>query len=306
MGVRAAIRALFGHDRVGGLTRAPAPMAAAAITLLFLLAALLAPWLAPHDPFDPATLFLADAFLPPRWAEGGDARFLLGTDDQGRCLLSSILLGMRISLLVGIASVLVSAVIGTVLGVSAGYIGGIYETLVMRVADVQLTIPGILVALTLSGIARTALPRELVEAAAIWVLILAIGISGWPHYARVTRGVALVEKSKDYVAAARVIGVHPLRIMFKHLLPNVIGPVLVLATIGLAVAIIAESTLSFLGVGAPPTSPSLGTLIRNGNDYLFSGEWWIVFFPSLALVTLVLAVNLLGDWLRDTLNPKLR
>lgn len=179
----------------------------------------------PHDPFDPATLFLADAFLPPRWAEGGDARFLLGTDDQGRCLLSSILLGMRISLLVGIASVLVSAVIGTVLGVSAGYIGGIYETLVMRAADVQLTIPGILVALTLSGIARTALPRELVEAAAIWVLILAIGISGWPHYARVTRGVALVEKSKDYVAAARVIGVHPLRIMFKHLLPNVIGPV---------------------------------------------------------------------------------
>ncbi|MCS6780025.1 MAG: ABC transporter permease [Geminicoccaceae bacterium] len=306
MAVAAAIRRVLDHDLWWSFTRSPLTVAAALTTLAFVLAAAFAPWVAPHDPFDPATVFLMDAFTPPVWVEGGDPRFLLGTDDQGRCILSTILFGARISLFVGTAAVLFSAGLGTALGVSAGYVGGAYESLVMRAADVQLTIPGILVALMVSGVARTLVPRELQEAAAIWVLVLSIGISGWPQYARMARGATLVETSKDYIAAARVIGLHPLRIMFRHLLPNVIGPVLVVGTIGLALAIISEATLSFLGVGVPPTTPSLGTLIRIGNDFLFSGEWWITFFPSLALVMLVLAVNLLGDWLRDAFNPKLR
>lgn len=306
MAVAAAIRRVLDHDLWWSFTRSPLTVAAALTTLAFVLAAVFAPWVAPHDPFDPATVFLMDAFTPPVWVEGGDPRFLLGTDDQGRCILSTIVYGARISLFVGFAAVLFSAGLGTALGVSAGYVGGAYESLVMRAADVQLTIPGILVALMVSGVARTLVPRELQEAAAIWVLVFSIGISGWPQYARMARGATLVETSKDYIAAARVIGLHPLRIMFRHLLPNVIGPVLVVGTIGLALAIISEATLSFLGVGVPPTTPSLGTLIRIGNDFLFSGEWWITFFPSMALVLLVLAVNLLGDWLRDAFNPKLR
>ncbi len=302
----AAIRRFFDHDLWWSFKSSPLTVAAAVVTLLFVLAALFAPWVAPHDPFDPASLDLLDAFTPPAWTERGDPRFLLGTDDQGRDVLSTIVWGSRISLLVGFAAVLLSAGLGVALGVSAGYRGGAYEALVMRLADVQLTIPGILVALTINGVARTLVPRELQEAAAIWVLVLAIGISDWPKYARLARGTTLVEKSKDYIAAARVIGLHPLRIMVRHLLPNVIGPVLVIGTIGLALAIISEATLSFLGVGVSPTTPSLGTLIRIGNDFLFSGEWWITLFPSLALVLLVLAVNLLGDWLRDAFNPKLR
>ena len=302
----AAIRRFFDHDLWWSFGRSPLTVAAALVTLAFLLAALFAPWVAPHDPFDPASLDLLDAFTPPVWTERGDPRFLLGTDDQGRCVLSTIVWGSRISLLVGFAAVLLSAALGVALGVSAGYLGGAYEAVVMRLADVQLTIPGILVALTINGVARTLVPRELQDAAAIWVLVLAIGISDWPKYARLARGTTLVEKNKEYIAAARVMGLHPLRIMVRHLLPNVIGPVLVIGTIGLALAIISEATLSFLGVGVPPTTPSLGTLIRIGNDFLFSGEWWITLFPSLALVLLVLAVNLLGDWLRDAFNPKLR
>ncbi|BCX18376.1 MAG: ABC transporter permease [Geminicoccaceae bacterium] len=302
----AALRRFFDHDLWWSFTRSPLTVAAALVTLLFLVAALAAPWITPHDPFDPARVDLLDAFTPPVWTERGDPRFLLGTDDQGRDILSTIVWGSRISLLVGFAAVLLSATLGVALGVSAGYVGGVYESVVMRLADVQLTIPGILVALTINGVARTLVPRELQEAAAIWVLVLAIGISDWPKYARLARGTTLVEKNKEYIAAARVMGLHPLRIMVSHLLPNVIGPVLVIGTIGLALAIISEATLSFLGVGVPPTTPSLGTLIRIGNDFLFSGEWWITLFPSLALVLLVLAVNLLGDWLRDAFNPKLR
>jgi peptide/nickel transport system permease protein len=302
----AALRRLLDHDLVWSFTRSPPTVLAALVTLLFVLAAAFAPWVAPHDPFDPASLDLLDAFTPPAWSEGGDPRFLLGTDDQGRDILSAILWGSRISLLVGFAAVLLSAGIGVVLGVSAGYLGGVYDAVVMRLADVQLTIPGILVALLVNGVARALLPRELQEAAAVWVLVLAIGLSAWPQYARMTRGATLVERGKDYVAAARLIGLGPGRIMAGHLLPNVIGPVLVIGTIGLALAIVSEATLSFLGVGVPPTTPSLGTLIRVGNDFLFSGEWWITLFPSLALVLLVLAVNLLGDWLRDAFNPKLR
>lgn len=287
-------------------TRSPVVMVAAVVTLLYFLAAIFAPLVAPQNPFDPASLSLGDSFTAPAWTEYGMPEYLLGTDDQGRDILSTLIYGARISLLVGFAAVILSAVIGISLGVTAGYVGGGFESVVMRVADVQLTVPGILVALMIDGVARTAMPRELHDQIAIYVVIFAIGVSDWPQYARVTRGATMVEKSREYVQAAKVIGIHPLLIMLRHILPNVMGPVLVLATIGLALAIIAEATLSFLGVGVPPTTPSLGTLIRVGNNFLFSGEWWITFFPCLALIGLVLSVNLLGDWLRDALNPRLR
>ncbi|MDH3741503.1 MAG: ABC transporter permease [Hyphomicrobiales bacterium] len=286
--------------------RSPLTIVSAIVTAIFFIAAGFAPWLAPHNPFDPATLDLMDGFTPPAWTSDGLAKFPLGTDDQGRDILSTIMYGSRVSLLVGFCAVTFSVVVGVGLGLLAGYVGGWLETAVMRLADVQLAIPAILVALMIDGIARILLPVHMRDVMAIYVLILAIGISDWPRYARVTRGSALVERSKEYVSAARVIGVHPVLIMIRHVLPNVLGPVLVLATIGLALAIITEATLSFLGVGVPPTTPSLGTLIRVGNNFLFSGEWWITLFPALSLVILVLAVNLLGDWLRDALNPKLR
>lgn len=286
--------------------RSPVTVLSAIVTAIFFISAAFAPWVAPHDPFNPATLDLLDAFTPPAWEEDGSLRFLLGTDDQGRDIFSTIIFGSRVSLIVGFSAVIFSVVLGVGLGLLAGYLGGWLETAVMRLADVQLTIPAILVALMIDGVARILVPVHLRDEVAIYVLILAIGISDWPRYARVTRGAALVERGKEYVSAARVIGVRPIKIMLRHVLPNVLGPVLVLATIGLALAIITEATLSFLGVGVPPTQPSLGTLIRIGNNFLFSGEWWITLFPSLALVVLVLAVNLLGDWLRDALNPKLR
>ena len=303
--MRALLR-LWDHDLSYSFRRSPVTVLAALITLLFFVAAAFAPWIAPFDPFNPASLDLMDAFTPPSWTEQGDPRFWFGTDDQGRDLLSAIMYGARISLLVGFAAVIFSVVLGVSLGVLSGYVGGWIETLSMRLADIQLTIPSILVALMVDGLSRTVVPTQVREEVAIYVLIFAIGISDWPQYARVTRGATMVEIHKEYVAAARVIGVHPLLIMFRHVLPNVMGPVLVLATIGLALAIITEATLSFLGVGVPPTTPSLGTLIRIGNNFLFSGEWWITFFPAGALVALVLSVNLLGDWLRDALNPKLR
>jgi len=297
---------LLDNDLVWSLLHSPVTVSALVVTVVILLTAALAPWIAPHDPFDPRSLSLMNAFMPPAWIEGGTTEFLLGTDNQGRDILSTIIYGSRISLMVGFAAVAFAAVLGVALGVSAGYFGGFYSNLVMRLADVQLTIPSILLALMVNGVARGVLPREMQGEAAIWVLVFAIGISDWPQYARMTRGAAMVEKSKEYVAAAQVIGIKPWSIMVRHILPNVMGPVLVIATIGLALAIITEATLSFLGVGVPPTTPSLGTLIRIGNDFLFSGEWWITFFPAGALVILVLAVNLLGDWLRDAFNPKLR
>jgi len=281
-------------------------VAAAAITLFIILAAIIAPWVAPQNPWDPGALQLIDASTPPAWEKDGTSRFLLGTDDQGRDILSAILYGLRVSLGVGLFAVLFAMAVGITLGLVAGYVGGLVETAIMRLADVQLTFPSILIALLADGVTRAALKPERHDRVAIFVLIFSIGISNWALYARTVRASTLVEKRKDYVQAARVIGLHPLTIMVKHVLPNVMGPVLVIATVGLALAIITEATLSFLGVGVPPTQPSLGTLISTGSTYLLSGEWWIVVFPGITLATLVLAVNLLGDWLRDALNPKLR
>ncbi len=303
---RGLVHRILDSDVFYSFSRSPVTIISAVITTIIFITAGFAPWLAPHNPFDPASLDLMDGFTSPAWTSEGTTRFLLGTDDQGRDILSTIMYGSRVSLIVGFSAVIFSVVVGASLGLLAGYLGGWLETAVMRLADVQLAIPAILVALMIDGIARILLPVDMRDVMAIYVLILAIGISDWPRYARVTRGSALVERNMEYVSAARVIGVHPVVIMFRHVLPNVLGPVLVLATIGLALAIITEATLSFLGVGVPPTTPSLGTLIRVGNNYLFSGEWWITLFPALSLVILVLAVNLLGDWLRDALNPKLR
>lgn len=265
-----------------------------------------APWIAPFDPFDPAQISLWDGKLPPAWIDGGQSQYLLGTDNQGRDMLSTILYGGRLSILVGLAAVMLGMVLGVTLGVLSGYFGGLTDTIIMRIADIQLTIPGILLAILINGIGRTLLPLEMREDFAIFVVIIAIGLTDWPQFARVARSATLVESQKEYVQAAKVIGLPQRLIILRHVLPNTLRPVLVIATIGLALAIISEATLSFLGQGIPPTTPSLGTLIRVGNEYLFSGLWWITLFPAVALVVLVFAVNLLGDWMRDALNPKLR
>jgi peptide/nickel transport system permease protein len=286
--------------------RSPVAIVASVVLLVWLIAAVGAPWLAPHNTLDLATLDLIDARLPPAWLEGGDHRYLLGTDEQGRDMLSAIMFGTRISLLIGGVAVILSMLIGVILGLASGYVGGRVDAFIMRLADVQLSFPAILIALLVNGVLRVLMPRNASETLAFVVLVAAITASGWVQYARTVRGSTLVEKGRDYVLAARVIGSGRLAILFRHVLPNVIGPVLILATVQIATAIITEATLSFLGVGAPPTRPSLGTLIDNGNKYLYSGEWWITVFPGLALVMLVLSVNLLGDWLRDALNPKLQ
>jgi peptide/nickel transport system permease protein len=283
----------------------PVAISASLIALICVVGPLLAGWIAPHNPFDLASVDLSDARLPPAWSEGGKATYPLGSDEQGRDVLSAILYGSRISLIVGAASVALSLVIGIGLGLLAGYVGGRVDAIIMRIADVQLSFPAILIALLIDGVAR-AVFKNADESLAFIVLVVAIAASGWVQYARTVRGSTLVEKNREYVQAARVIGVGPIAIMFRHVLPNVMGPVLVLATVHIATAIITEATLSFLGVGVPPTLPSLGTLIRNGNNFLFSGEWWITVFPGAALVMLVLSVNLLGDWLRDALNPRLQ
>ncbi|MBX3634984.1 MAG: ABC transporter permease [Rubrivivax sp.] len=283
----------------------PTAIVAALIAALCIFGSLFAPWVAPHNPFDLATLSLSDARLPPAWMEEGSRRYMLGTDDQGRDILSALFYGARISLLVGFASVILSMIVGVALGLLSGFAGGKVDAFIMRVCDVMLSFPSILIALLIDGVGRAIFPNAHDELA-FGVLIVAIALSGWVQYARTVRGSTLVERNKEYVQAARVIGVAPLRIMYKHVLPNVMGPVLVLATIQVAAAILTEATLSFLGVGVPPTSPSLGTLIRIGNDFLFSGEWWITIFPGAMLVLIALSVNLLGDWLRDALNPRLR
>ena len=301
-----AVSRFFDSDLWYSFSRSPVAVPSAIVALLCIGGALLAPWVAPQDPFDLATLNLSDAFKPPAWAEEGDVAFPLGSDDQGRDVFSAIMHGARVSLLVGVCAVLFSTLVGVSVGLLAGYLGGTADAVLMRIADIQLTFPSILVALLVDGVVRAALPRETHDQIALFVVIFAIGISNWPQFARTVRGSTLVERNKEYVLAARVIGLSRLRIMLTHVLPNVLGPVLVIATLNLGFAILAEATLSFLGVGVPPTQPSLGTLIRIGNDFLMSGEWWITIFPGVALVAMVLSVNLLGDWLRDALNPRLR
>jgi peptide/nickel transport system permease protein len=297
---------IWDSDLAYSFRQSPTAAVAAIIALILVVGALFAPWLAPHDPMDVASLSLLDSFKPPIFMSDADWSNILGTDNQGRDVLSAIMFGMRISLIVGFLSVIFAILVGVALGLLAGYVGGAVDAALMRVADVQLTFPSILTALLVDGVITAALPQTMRDALQIYVIIFAIGISLWPNFARTIRGSTLVERNKDYVMAARVIGVPAWRIMLHHVLPNVIGPVLVIGTLGLGLAVIAEATLSFLGVGLPPTEPSLGTLIRFGNDYLFSGQWWVTIFPGLALILLVLAINLLGDWLRDALNPKLR
>lgn len=294
--------------------RSPTTMVAAVVTLALFLVALFAPWIAPYNTMDLSSINLMDARYPPlgsTFDDSGflveaDPRFLLGTDEQGRDLLSAIIFGLRISLEVGFASVVLAAVFGTLLGLISGYVGGKVDSVIMRVADIQLTFPAILIALLIDGVSRGFMNAETHQAFKLPILILAIAASQWVNFARTVRGSTLVEKGKEYVQAARVIGIHPILIMLRHVLPNVTGPVLVIATLTLAIAILTEATLSFLGVGVPATEPSLGTLIRLGQGVLFSGIWWLTIFPSVVLVVLVLAVNLLGDWLRDALNPRLR
>ncbi|TCP04846.1 ABC transporter permease [Caldimonas thermodepolymerans] len=300
-----ALKRFFEGDVWYSFRTSPVAILAAIIAFVCIFAAVFADWVAPHNPFDLATLELGDARLPPAWMEEGNPKYLLGTDGQGRDILSALMYGARISLFVGFASVLLSMLIGVSLGLLAGFFGGRLDAVLMRICDVMLSFPAILIALLIDGVGRAMFP-DAHEALAFTVLILAITLTKWVDYARTVRGSTMVERNKDYVQAARVIGVNPLRIMTRHVLPNVTGPVLVLSTIQVAQAIIIEATLSFLGVGAPPTSPSLGTLIRVGNDFLFSGEWWITVFPGIMLVLIALSVNLLGDWLRDALNPRLR
>ncbi|PUB11836.1 ABC transporter permease [Yoonia sediminilitoris] len=304
---KSRVRLFLDSDIFYAFKRSPVAVASTIVVSILILSALFAPLIAPTNPFDPASLNLMNGFTGPMAPNAFTGEtFLLGTDDQGRDVFSTILYGMRVSLFVGVAAVLFAMVLGITLGLISGYVGGWTETIIMRTADVQLTFPSILVAMLIFGVAKGFTPVEYRDQMAIWVLIVAIGLSDWVQFARVVRGATLVEKRKEYVEAARLIGRTPFAIMLRHILPNVLSPVLVIATISLALAIIAEATLSFLGVGAPPTQPSLGTLIRIGQGFLFSGEWWILLFPAVTLLALALSVNLLGDWLRDALNPRLR
>jgi peptide/nickel transport system permease protein len=304
--------ARLGRSRLGrsdlaySFGRSPIAVISAVMLAACLVGAFLAPWIAPHDPFDLAGLSLMDSFKPPAFMTEGEWAYPLGTDHQGRDVLSAVLYGMRISLAIGASAVAFAMLVGIAAGLLAGYLGGTIGAALMRVADIQLSFPAILIALLVDGVVSAALPGDLHERLEGYVLVFAIGISRWPQFARPVRSSTLVERTKEYVMAARVIGLSPLRIMVRHILPNVMTPVLVIATLTLGMAVLDEATLSFLGVGLPPTQPSLGTLVRTGNDFLFSGEWWVTLFPGFALVLMVLSVNLLGDWLRDALNPRLR
>jgi peptide/nickel transport system permease protein len=293
-------------DMFYSFRRSKMTMVAAAVTLLFFLLAIFASQLSVQNPFDPAQLQLMNSRISPLWTADGQSPFLLGTDEQGRDVFSAILYGLRVSLAVGVLGMLFAGFLGVTLGLVAGYVGGAVDGLIMRIADVQLTFPAILIALLVNGVAKSVFGNRLDAMSTLAVLVFAIGLSFWVQYARTVRGSVMVEKSKDYVAAAQLIGLPAAKIMLRHVLPNTMGPILVIATINLGLAVITEATLSFLGAGMPDTMPSLGTLIRIGNNYLFAGEWWIVAFPGLALAGLILSINLLGDWLRDALNPKLR
>jgi len=289
---------LFLNNRVAQL--------AAILAILCIGGAALAPLVAPTDPYDLASIDIMDSLVPPAWSESGDARFFLGTDDQGRDLFSAILYGTRLSLLVGFLSIGFASIVGVTIGLLAGYYGGRFDAIVMRIADIQLSLPAILTALLIDGIARGILPRDKHDDLMIIVLTVAIGLSLWVNFARTVRASTMVERSKEYVQSCEIMGMRPWRILLVHILPNILGPILVILTVDLAVAVLLEATLSYLGVGVPPNQTSLGTLIRIGTEYMFSGEWWIVIFPSVMLITMVISINLLGDFLRDAFNPRLR
>ena len=301
-----ALARAWDSDILYSFRRTPVAMISTVILVALVVGAVFCRWVAPYDPYDLASLNLMDSFQPPAFMADGTAAHLLGTDDQGRDMLSAILYGARLSFVVGFASVLFAVVVGVVVGLTAGYAGGSIDAALMRLADVQLSFPAILIALLIDGVVSVSLPIALRESVQVYVLIFAIGISFWPQFARTVRGSTLVERGKEYVLAAQVIGLSSPRIMLTHILPNVLGPVMVIATLSLGLAIISEATLSYLGVGLPPTQPSVGTLIRVGNDFLYSGEWWIALFPGITLLLIVLSINLMGDWLRDALNPRLR
>jgi peptide/nickel transport system permease protein len=302
-----ALARAWDSDFLYSFRRSPVALVSALLLLAVVVGAVFSHWLAPHDPFDLASLSLLDSFKPPVfWGADAAWAYPFGTDDQGRDVLSGIMYGTRISLMVGVLAIGFALTVGITVGLVAGYVGGAVDSLLMRMADVQLTFPAILIALLVDGVVRAVLPREFHDKVELYVLVFAIGIARWPQFARTVRGSTLVERGREYVMAARVIGLSSSKIMVSHILPNVLGPVLVIATLNLGLAILDEATLSFLGVGLPPTQPSLGTLIRIGNDFLFSGEWWVTIFPGITLAVLVLSINLLGDWLRDALNPRLR
>jgi|tagenome__1003787_1003787.scaffolds.fasta_scaffold20920202_3 peptide/nickel transport system permease protein len=300
------LKAIVDSDLVYSFLHSKVTIAAAIVTLVIVLAAIFAPYIAPKNPYDLTQISILDSNNPPIWMQGGEAPYVLGTDDQGRDVFSTILYGSRQSIAIGLMATLFAGMLGISLGLIAGYAGGTIDAFIMRAADIQSTFPAILIAMLIDGTSRALFGEQRNEQVVFWVMVLSIGLSFWVQYARTVRGSTLVEKNKDYVLAARLIGIRPSKILFRHVLPNVVGPVLVIATINLALAIITEATLSFLGLGLPPTQPSLGTLIQIGQKYLFAGEWWIAIFPGITLAALVLAVNLLGDWLRDALNPKLR
>lgn len=305
-GNQTLINRITQSDSFYSFVHSPGAIIAAVITLICVLAAIFAPYVAPHDPFDLASIDLMDSRLPPYWIEGGTGKYLLGTDVQGRDILSLIIFGMRISLIAGGLSMVFAVVLGVTLGLISGFAGGKTDTIIMRLADMQLSFPAILIALLIDGVARGFLPREMHDQLALYVIVLSIGLANWVHFARTVRSLTMVEKQREYVQAAKILNVSSPEILWRHILVNVAEPVLVIATVGFGIAIIMEATLSFLGVGLPPSEPSLGTLIRTGNDYLFSGDWWMTIFPGMVLMALVLSINLLGDWMRDALNPTLR
>ncbi len=275
------------------------------VFIAYVFMALFAPAIAPFDPYDPASIDIMNSEIPPSWSEEGDESFWLGTDNQGRDLWSTILYGTRVSLLIGIGAVFLQAFLGICIGLVAGYIGGRLDSFLMRMADVQLSFSTLMVAIIFLAVFQASFGTELYQELAMFMLILVIGIAEWPQYARTVRASVLAEKEKEYVDAARVIGLSTPRIMFRHILPNTLSPILVISTVQVANAIIAEASLSFLGLGMPASEPSLGSLISSGFEYIFSGAWWITMIPGIVLVLLVLVMNLLGDWLRDVLNPKL-
>ncbi len=283
------------------------PLAIISFVVLFALSVVSfgAPILAPHDPYDQTTIDIMDSELPPIWKDGGDSRFVLGTDPQGRDMLSTMFYGMRVSILIGLGAVALQSILGIVVGLIAGYKGGKLEAFLMRLADVQLSFSTYMVAIFIGALFQGIFGMGVYEHYAIPILILIIGFAEWPQYARTVRASVMAEKKKEYVEAARVIGLPPTRIMLRHILPNTMTPVMVISTVQVANAIMSEAALSFIGLGMPVSQPSLGSLIKSGFDYIFSGSWWITLFPGIALVVLILSINLLGDWVRDFLNPKL-